>query len=40
MRNMIRHLTILVSACLPGEAPAASRPNVVIILAADQGWVI
>jgi arylsulfatase A-like enzyme len=38
MRNMIRHLTILVSASLPGEAPAASRPNVVIILTDDQGW--
>jgi hypothetical protein len=33
--NLICLLTILVSACMPGEAPAASRLNVVIILTDD-----
>ncbi|HEY1375980.1 MAG TPA: sulfatase-like hydrolase/transferase [Gemmataceae bacterium] len=35
---MFRHLLVLAAALVASAAPAADRPNVVIILADDQGW--
>jgi arylsulfatase A-like enzyme len=35
---VFRHLLVLAAALVASAAPAADRPNVVIILADDQGW--